>query len=400
MAAREEWMKPLTADNIDLMVKVIGKVPNEDLRFARYFESKYNLSLVLGDNRIYEEVINQLTGMNRHMLMVARMPPNITKKYQALVEHICELSPYHIEVLPVFLDVFTVVSLTRDRGEMCNDSNALTRYNELIEGDPNSDYAPSQLGLRGQFELESNMVAGEVMVKLGIITREDFNKKADEGVARNVATVTSIFACTACGGLYPSEESAMAVYDKHVNPEKVCTTCLKDLKEQGRLVSVLEPGTALPPAPAAAPAPTGRTITPMPVPAPVPQPALVFRPQAPPAPAPVARASLTCPVCGQPVAPNAKFCSNCGSPQKPTATLCRQCGVELPAAAKFCHDCGTAAPPTPKQAYEQGQMLQRTELRPTTLVPSDKATLMKQEVERRIREAKEKQLSNTEGKTE
>jgi hypothetical protein len=402
MAAREEWQKPIDENNIDYMVKVIGKVQKEDLRFGRYFEDKDILSLVLADNRIYEEVVNQLTGMNRNILLAARIPASSPKRYQALVEHVCELEPHHFSAIQVFSDIYTVASITRDRGEMCNDANALTRYQELIDGDPASEYPPAQLGLRGQFDLENNMVAGEVLRKLGIVTQEEFDAKANATTVKQDSATQSLFGCAGCGGIYPASEATRAIFDQHTSAERVCQTCLQNLKDQGRLVSVVEPAAAQPPgqpvtsAPVTMPAPTGTPITPTPVYAPV-------------RPAPATAAQVTCPVCGRQNAPNARFCNYCGTPLKPTKQLCQQCGKELPAGAKFCHECGR--PVTPHQATFQqveqmvqrgtGQVIAPQVIAPQVITPvtiPDKATLLKQTVQNRIREEQEKLSSS--GKNE
>lgn len=461
--AREEWQKTIDSENLRYMVKVIGQVQKESIRFFRYFESMNTLSLILGTPDVYEEVINQLTGLNRHLMICAGVT-NKVKRYKMIAEHLCEYKPDHIEAFNIFLDIYDIASLMRDRGEVCKDTNALQRYGELVNGDPNAKSNVSRMGLKGLWELEQIHAAGETLVMLGLITPEEFSKKIKERENQISTPHAQLFGCPVCGGIYNVTKGKRALWDERKNPEMICETCRQSLAEGGRLRWV-EGAEGVPAAngAAAAPVPQGpqqskghlaftqdgqwefflhpsgdiykvsidapldvngirqgarfeakdgehhrasierrygvtlpkepRFITPAPMPqAPVYQPQATTVVQTP--------VGLSCAMCGQTLAANSRFCSYCGTPTKPSAPRCSQCGTELPASSRFCLSCGTPVRDEraayvkreiANQPYEQvikPQVIEPLvpEKKPET--PIDKATLMKEDIEKRIREKK------------
>lgn len=460
--AREEWQKPINSDNLHYMVKVIGQVQKESIRFFRYFESMNTLSLILGTPDVYEEIINQLTGLNRHLMVCAGVT-NKVKRYKMVAEKLCEYKPDHIEAFNVFLDIYDIASLMRDRGEICGDSNALQRYGELINGDPNAKGNIARMGLKGLWDLEGIHAAGETLVMLGIITPEEYATKIKARENEIATPHAQLFGCPVCGGIYNVTKGKRARWDERQNPEMICETCIKSLSEGNRLTWV-DGAENVPSGSPAAPGPqkskghlaftqdgqwefflhpTGdiykapidapldvngirqgarfetvdgehhrlsierrygvtlpkeaRPITPQPVQQPIPSVQPVYQP----ASSPVPSSTSSCAVCGKPLAANARFCSYCGEPTKPRAVLCAQCGVDLPTGSRFCLQCGTPVRDAKAAFAQKEASMQPTEqvIRPHVIepilpqkkpvTPEEKATLMKEEIEARIRATKD-----------
>jgi len=59
------------------------------------------------------------------------------------------------------------------------DDAACVALEGWVEGDPESPMYEKRIGLRGLWEKEDNIFAGEILVKLGELSEEEFKKKAE-----------------------------------------------------------------------------------------------------------------------------------------------------------------------------------------------------------------------------
>ncbi len=239
---------------------------DEDRRFVRYFENKDTLSVIMANPDVTHTVLNQLTGLNRHVFECALIS-NAAQRYQKAYEKICEYSPQHIAAFLTFCDVTTVAFIYRDRCEQCGDTNACERFSSLIYGDPDVEGVPQiyredvSRGLMGQWKLSHSSVAAEVLVALGILDPKevaDYYKAESESRAAATAQVSG---CPVCKGIYRHDECVRAKWDDRTEAMWLCLRDFKELQAQGRITWFDESTLA---APAAAPAvtpPTGIVCT-------------------------------------------------------------------------------------------------------------------------------------------
>jgi hypothetical protein len=247
------------------MVMVLGH-QEEDRRFIRYFESKDTLSVILANPDVTHTVLNQLTGLNRHVFECALIS-NATQRYQKIYEKICEYVPHHIAAFTTFCDVTTVAFIYRDRCEQCGDTNACERFSSLIYGDPDVEGVPQvyredvSRGLMGQWKLSHSIVAAEVLVALGVLDPKDVTDYF-KGESDSRATASAeIAGCPICRGVYKHTECVRAKWDDRTEAMWLCRKDFMDLQAQGRITWFDESTLAAPAAAAPAGAPTGIVCT-------------------------------------------------------------------------------------------------------------------------------------------
>lgn len=90
------------------------------------------------------------------------------------------------------------------------DTLAAEKLDLQINGDPLSKQESKQMGLMGLWSLESNEVAGELLVNLGVITQEDYNKKINPQMSLDSGTIDEQLAKAA------SEAKTFASYSDYL----------------------------------------------------------------------------------------------------------------------------------------------------------------------------------------
>lgn len=241
------------------MVTVLGH-QEENRRFVRYFESKDTLSVILANADVTHTVLNQLTGLNRHVFECALIS-NATQRYQKIYEKICEYAPLHIAAFITFCDVTTVAFIYRDRCEQCGDTNACERFSSLIYGDPDVEGVPQiyredvSRGLMGQWKLSRSIVAAEVLVALGVLDPKEVSDYHKGEADSRASAASQIAGCPICKGVYRHEECVRAKWDDRNEAMWICRKDFADLQAQGRITwfdeaTLEEPGAAAPAAPA------------------------------------------------------------------------------------------------------------------------------------------------------
>lgn len=233
------WKKRITEDNIREMVMLIGKRPESD-RFLRYFEGKDTLALIHANRDVYRAVHAQLSGMNQYVLECSAIF-NKQKRYEMIVKKICDFSPVQFSALNVFLDVYDMASLTRDRCEICKDTAACEWFHRLVYGDPEGGNESTQLGLMGLWKFQGNIAAAEVLVQLGFITSEEVTKIIREREAQLRKSRPRLTGCGVCGRIFPEDKCVQAVWDDRWGMEWICRDCLDRLQAEGRVRQVKEP---------------------------------------------------------------------------------------------------------------------------------------------------------------
>jgi len=238
----------------------------EDRRFIRYFESKDTLSVILANADVAHAVLNQLTGLNRHVFECALIS-NATQRYQKIYEKICEYVPQHIAAFITFCDVTTVAFIYRDRCEQCGDTNACERFSSLIYGDPDVEGVPQiyredvSRGLMGQWKLSRSVVAAEVLVSLGILDPQEVTDYYKGEADSRAVTASQISGCPICKGIYRHEECVRAKWDDRTEAMWLCRKDFADLQAQGRITWFDESTLTAPTAAAPTVAPTGIACT-------------------------------------------------------------------------------------------------------------------------------------------
>lgn len=213
---------------------------DEDRRFMRYFESKDTLSVIIANPDVTHTVLNQLTGLNRHVFECS-LVSNAAQRYQKIYEKICEYSPHHIAAFLTFCDVTTVAFIYRDRCEQCGDTNACERFSSLIYGDPDVEGVPQiyredvSRGLMGQWKLSHSVVAAEVLVALGILDPQEVTDYYKAGSDSRAAAASQVSGCPICRGIYRHEECVRAKWDDRTEAMWLCLKDFKDLQAQGRI---------------------------------------------------------------------------------------------------------------------------------------------------------------------
>jgi len=176
LAVREK--KP-TSRNIREIVKGLATTPNENTRFERLAATKDTLSLVYGNPDVYEQALNMLSGNNK-LILEAGFEKSMTKRYKMVQRKLCELNISQFAVTANIFPPMEYYRLLKERCESCNDNAACMVLEERIQGDPESDDAVLRLGLMGLWEIEDNRHAGDMLVMLGVITQEEYNRITTE----------------------------------------------------------------------------------------------------------------------------------------------------------------------------------------------------------------------------
>lgn len=169
------YNEKVTPNNIHEIVKNLASNPDENARFERLTASIDILSTIYEDPDVYSKVINMLTGNNRFIVEIGA-EPNANKRYRMVFDKICDLTTLQFSAIINLVTPLKYYMLLKDRCEMCNDSDACILLGLLIHGDFDAEDEAERLGLMGLWENQGNRHAGSILVELGVIKAEDFEK--------------------------------------------------------------------------------------------------------------------------------------------------------------------------------------------------------------------------------
>lgn len=167
----------VTPKNVHEIVRNIALNTSEDVRFERLTASRDILSSIYGDSVVYSEVINMLTGNNKFIVELG-MEQSINKRYRMVFDKICSLTTMQFSAVANLITPLKFHMLLKDRCEVCNDSDACVMLGILIHGDLDSEVEAERLGLMGLWETQHNRHAGSILVEIGVVKVDDFEKSA------------------------------------------------------------------------------------------------------------------------------------------------------------------------------------------------------------------------------
>jgi PKD repeat protein len=182
------------------------------------------------------------------------------------VENICKLNQTVMMALVNLVDPDTYYILLDQRAKQCKDNIAKQILDMLIYGDKNITWEPrserevyEKMGLKGMWEREANVSAGQTLIQLGLLTQKEYDDRIGklQEQQRKLARERMI-PCPECGQLYPEREIYI-IDTPYAKGVEVCEACAKRRVAEGTATLVgkrivTPPPEEVPP-PGAGPAP-------------------------------------------------------------------------------------------------------------------------------------------------
>jgi len=315
-----------TAD-LDKFLDWVSNREKEDARFGAIMMTKDSLPSILGSPYATERARLMLTGNNLFIFEVATKPA--PERFKLIYPKVCEFTNVQMASLNEIFPITEYPLILKKRADPpeeggCGDSVARKMLDQVIYGDRTAEeielqegveLTPRSKGLMRLYQDEENLVAGGILVRIGVLSKEDYEKKIKEIEFRRARSRPEMKVCPGCRtaiARFVVEEDGtkrdlgnfITVITQPYNMQELyCINCARKGLKAGTLTVVGEippegleevvkppekPAAAAPapppgPPPAPAPAP-GAEVPPRP---PAEKPAAAFRPDKTEGPAPL-----------------------------------------------------------------------------------------------------------------
>ena len=282
---------PNPKHDVEGYLDFVSNRPDEVQRFEAILTNHEALAQILSSSFAFKRAQMMLSGNYRLMLELAAI--DSSKRIQQVLPILCEFNDVQMGAMAYIfgIDDFAYIlsrrAAPKEQGG-CGDKVAAEMLGVIVNGDRNVpelmtgfEASAQRLGLRGQWEVESNPVAGQILVRIGVITREDYDKGIEKRRRQLVKARPVFNVCPECREFKPEfmvdEEGKKIDLGNFIQvvrkasgaKDRLCIKCARGLLAEGKVDILGElppevPIEVVAPVPTEAPAPAPAEVAPVP----------------------------------------------------------------------------------------------------------------------------------------
>ena len=201
---------PNPRKDVDKFLDWVSNASEEDKRFERIVMTKDALTAILSSPVSFKRAELMLTGNNRFLLQVAAQ--ELEKRLALVYPKVCELTESQMIALNYIFPITEYPLLLRKRADPvekggCGDTKAKVMLDQLVDGDRTAleielqkgvELTGRARGLKGLFLREENIIAGDILLDAGLISREEYDAKIREMELKRQRTHPEMKVCPGC----------------------------------------------------------------------------------------------------------------------------------------------------------------------------------------------------------